>query len=214
MRKQPATTPSRPPSRRGRPRADEIEQRRQRVKDVAYAELVEHGYQNMTMSGIAKSAGASKETLYSWFGNREGLFTALIIENADASAERVQAALDGNADPYDTLVGYAAGLLNLLTDERSIALNRAAMSSPELAATLLQSGRHRVGPVVESYLADLSDAGYITVEDPADGFTLLYGLVVRDAQIRVLLGEDPPGPDQITTRAREAVDQFLRLCRP
>ena len=39
----------------------------------------------------------------------------LIELNADASAERVRVALDTGADPHDTLVGYATGLLTLLT---------------------------------------------------------------------------------------------------
>lgn len=208
------TTSTRPgTARRGRPRADELEERRQRVIDAAYAELVESGYQNVTMSGVASRAGASKETLYSWFGNKEGLFTTLIVENADASAERVHTALDAEADPYDTLVGYANGLLGLLTSERSIALNQASMTSPELAATLLQSGRHRVGPLVESYLATLAEAGYLKVTNPADSFTLLYGLVIRDTQIRVLLGEKPPSSVERTKRARAAVDQFLELSK-
>lgn len=201
-------------ARRGRPRADELEERRQRVIDAAYAELVERGYQNATMSGVAARAGASKETLYSWFGNKEGLFTTLIVENADASAERVHAALDAEADPYDTLVGYAFGLLSLLTSDRSIALNQASMTSPELAATLLESGRHRVGPLVESYLATLAEAGYLKIDDPAEAFTLLYGLVVRDTQIRALLGEKPPSSSERTKRARAAVDQFLVLSKP
>ena len=163
------------------------------------------------MVGSGNGGGHDEETLYSWFGNKEGLFTTLIVENADASAERVHAALDADADPYDTLASYAKGLLSLLTSERSIALNQASMTSPELAATLLQSGRHRVGPLVESYLATLAEAGYLKITDPADAFTLLYGLVVRDTQIRVLLGEKPPSSTERTKRARVAVDQFLEL---
>lgn len=203
-----------PQTRRGRPRVGERGERRQRVIDAAFAELLEHGYENVTMLGIASRAGASKETLYSWFGSRDGLFTAMIEQNADNSAERVQAALAGDEDPHQTLVGYATGLLTLLTDDRSVVLNRAAMTSSELAATLLASGRHRVGPIVERYLDRLRTTGYLRIDDPADAFTLLYGLVVRDTQIRVLLGEPGPTRSQIAARAEGAVEQFLQLTRP
>ncbi len=182
--------------------------------DAAYAELLEHGYEKLTMLAVAKRAGASKETLYSWYGNRDGLFAALIQDNADASADQVTSALAADADPYDTLTGYATGLLSLLTSARSVALNQAAMASGELAEILLASGRHRIGPVVEEYLARLSDTGFLTINDPADAFSLLYGLVIQDTQIRVLLGEQPPSGDEITTRARAAVDRFLELTRP
>jgi AcrR family transcriptional regulator len=214
----PETDPSKAertgPRRRGRPRAGEREERRQRVLDAAFDELLEHGYEKLTMLGIASRAGASKETLYAWFGNREGLFAALITANADASAERVQAALDSGGEHRATLVDYATGLLTLLTSDRSIALNRASMSSPELARILLSSGRHRVGPIVEEYLARLAAAGHLDIADPAEAFTVLYGLVVRDTQIRVLLGEPPPSCHRIAIRAEHAVDQFLQLTQP
>lgn len=196
-------------SRRGRPRKGEQQQRRQRVIDTALAELVERGYDRVTMLGIATRAGASKETLYSWFGNREGLFAALIQDLADRAAERIQAALDGDKDPIETLTVFATGLLTLLTGEQSIALNRAAMNSPDLAEILLASGRYRAGPLVEQYLARLTDAGYLHITDPPEAFRLLYGLVIQDTQIRVLLGEPPPSKAVIATQAATAVDRFL-----
>ena len=199
------------PSRRGRPRAGEHEARRQAVIDAAYEELVEHGYERLTMLGIASRAGASKETLYSWFGSREGLFVALINDNAEGAAARVEKALEGRDDPRETLVGFATGLLLLLTGDRSVALNRAAMQSEELAVILLASGRHRVGPLVEKYLARISDEGRLAIEDPADAFRVLFGLVVQDTQIRVLLGEPPPSTKVLKDQAATAVDRFLAL---
>ena len=200
-----------PPSRRGRPRAGEREQRQQRVLDAVLAELVEHGYDNATTAGIASRAGVSKETLYSWFGSRDGLFEALIRRNADASAERVNAALDSDADERATLIAYASGLLTLLTGAGSIALNRAAMQSPQLAELLLRAGRHRIGPLVERYLAALHAAGRLHVPDPPAAFRLLYGLVVQDTQIRVLLGERPPSRRAIAAHAEAAIDRFIHL---
>ena len=198
-------------TRRGRPRAGEQADRRRRVITAALDELIEHGYERVTMLGVASRAGASKETLYRWFGSKEGLFAALIEANADQSAERVRQALEGDADPEEILVGYAVGLLTLLTGAPSVALNRAAVASPDLAEVLLVNGRHRVGPLVEAYLARLSDDGVLEVADPAEAFELLYGLVIRDTQIRVLLGEPGPGPEAIRRRATTAVAEFLLL---
>ena len=196
---------------RGRPRAADAAARRARVIDAAFDELVDRGYDKVTMSGIARRAGASKETLYSWFGNRDGLFATLIGENADEAAARVAAALAADDDARDTLIAFADGRLTLLTSERSIALNRAAMSSPALATVLLAGGRHRIGPLVETYLTALHDAGVIDAPDPSGAFGLLYGLTIRDTQIRVLLGEPAPPASMRHTDAVEAVDRFLAL---
>lgn len=192
-------------SRRGRPRADDEADRRRAVLDAAFAELVAAGYEGVTMLGIARRAGASKETLYAWFGNRQGLFAALIRDQAEQANERVTAALAAGGDAPSTLRGFAEGLLALLTGERSLALNRAAMTSPELARTLLEQGRHRTGPLVERYLAQLG------IADPPDAFQLLYGLVMRDTQIRCLLGEPAPSPADLRAQAASAVDRFLTL---
>lgn len=204
-------TPNARPSRRGRLPSDEREERRAAVVEAAFLELLEQGADGVTMLKIARRAGASKETLYSWFGNRDGLLSAMIVANADATAERVASALVGE-DPRDTLAAFGAGLLRLLTNPRSLALNRAAMTNPALASELLASGRHRVGPIVESYLAAASASGTLAVHDPPTAFETFYGLVIRDTQIRVLLGEPEPSETAIRHRAEVGTDQFLMLC--
>ncbi len=103
------------------------------------------------------------------------------------------------------LTDAATGLLDLLLGPASLALNCAAMSSPQLADVLLQHGWHTTGPLVERYLARLG------VGEPAEAFTLFYGLVVRDSQIRALLGEPPPTAAARRRRAEDAVDRFLHL---
>jgi len=200
-------------SRRGRLPAEEREERRAAVIEAAFVELLERGADGVTMLAIARRAGASKETLYSWFGNRDGLLSAMIVSNADATAERIATALGGDDVPRETLAVFGAGLLRLLTDPRSLALNRAAMTNPVLAKELLASGRHRVGPIVESYLAAGSASGGLPVRDAKTAFETFYGLVIRDTQIRVLLGESVPSAATIRQQAADGTDQFVALCR-
>jgi len=76
---------------------------------------------------------------------------------------------------------------------------------------LLAEGRHRTGPIVEAYLARLAAAGRLRIHDPAEAFQLLYGLVVQDLQIRVLLGEPPPPREALAARVRTAVERFLAI---
>ena len=178
----------------------------------------EQGYQAVSMQAIATRAGASKETLYAWFGDRDGLITALIERNADVSATRLRQILA--TDPHDhdaavaRLTGYAEALLRLLTSDTSVALNRAAMTSPALARQLLAGGRHRVGPVVEQFFARLHAAGLIGEPDAAQAYRVFYGLVVQDTQIRVLLGEPAPSMREIRRQAARAVRAFFACCSP
>jgi AcrR family transcriptional regulator len=209
------TTRGRPGPRRGRPPAGSSAAHREVILDAVFELLAERGYQGTTMAAVAARAGSSKETLYAWFGSKQGLFTALIRRQAEAANQAVATALDGGGghDPAATLTAFATKLLLLLLGERSVALNRAALAEPdgELAAVLLAQGRHRTGPIVEAYLARLAAEGHLGIDDPADAFQLLYGLVIQDLQIRVLLGEPPPSRDALAEQGRVAVERFLAL---
>ncbi|GIH75956.1 TetR/AcrR family transcriptional regulator [Planobispora longispora] len=198
-------------SRRGRPRSGEQAARRRAALDAALAELVEHGVEGMTMQAVAARAGSSKESLYTWFGNRQGMLAALIQRQSEQVNAAVTAALERPSEPRATLTAIAENLLALLVGDASVALNRAAMASGELSELLLRHGRHSTGPLVEDYLGRLAAEGLLRIDDPAEAFRLLYGLAVRDLQIRVLLGERPPSADSVRADARTAVDRFLAL---
>ncbi|WP_304454048.1 TetR/AcrR family transcriptional regulator C-terminal domain-containing protein [Nocardiopsis sp. YSL2] len=199
------------PSRRGRPRSGEQARRRRAALDAALAELLERGVSGITMQAVARRAGSSKESLYAWFGNRQGLLAALIEWQAEQVNAAVATALDRSADPRATLTAVARNLLTLLVGDVSVALNRAAMTSPELAGLLLRHGRHTTGPLVAEFLGHLAGAGVLRLDDPEEAFQLFYGLVVRDLQIRVLLGEPAPVEGDVRAQARVAVDRFLAL---
>jgi AcrR family transcriptional regulator len=197
---------------RGRPRASESAERRQAVLDAAYAVLAEQGYERTSMLAVAQRAGASKETLYSWFGGKAGLFAAVIQSGAaptNAVGPKTETSADD--DPRAGLVAMMTNLLTLLTGERSVTVNRAAIAAPELAEVLLAQGRHRTGPLIAGHLRALMDRGVLVPSDPEVVVRTLYGLVIRDSQIRVLLGEPAPDPADIATQAEQGVDAFLRL---
>ena len=68
--------------------------RRAHILDVAAKILAERGYRDTTMLEVARRASASKETLYAWFGDKLGLFEAVMRRNAGA----VRLALNGHLD--------------------------------------------------------------------------------------------------------------------
>jgi AcrR family transcriptional regulator len=208
------TTTSTSLRRRGRPPAAERAGRRDAALDAALAEIRDKGFERLTMSGVAARAGSSKESLYVWFGSKEGLVAELIRRQSARTNTAVESALTMNQPAREVLVGIATNLLNVLLSDTSLALNRAAMSSPVLAAMLLQHGRHTTGPLIERYLARLHRDGLMQFEDPAEAFRLFYGLTIQDSQIRALLGEPPPNAAERSRMARSAVSRFIALAAP
>ena len=200
--------------RRGRPPAAERAGRRDAALDAALAEIRDNGFERLTMSGVAARAGSSKESLYVWFGSKEGLVAEVIRRQSARTNTAVESALTMNQPAREVLVGIATNLLNVLLSDTSLALNRAAMFSPALAAILLQHGRHTTGPLIERYLARLHRDGLMQFEDPAEAFRLFYGLTIQDTQIRALLGEPPPNAAERSRMARSAVSRFIALAAP
>jgi AcrR family transcriptional regulator len=200
--------------RRGRPPAAERAGRRDAALDAALAEIRDNGFERLTMSAVAARAGSSKESLYIWFDNKEGLVAHLIRRQSARTNAAVEAALTASRPPQDVLIGIATNLLNVLLSDTSLALNRAAMSSPALAAILLQHGRHTTGPLIERYLSQLHQDQVIQTDDTAEAFRLFYGLTIQDSQIRALLGERPPDATERVRRAELAVSRFLSLAAP
>lgn len=194
------------------------DQRRREVLGAALELVVDVGYANASMTQIARHAGASKETLYSWFGDRAGLFEALVQRNAEQANAGLAAALDEGRGARATLEEFGTQLLDLLLGEAALAINRAAIgelgTNPGLAKRLLAGGRFRTGDLMERYLQRQMDAGSLARMHPGDAFQLLYGLVVQDLQIRALLGDPAIAAVDRAGHAADAVGRFLELLEP
>lgn len=198
-------------SRRGRPRAADVAARRIAALEAAEAELIESGWAGFTVAVVAARARCSKESLYAWFGDRDGLVRELIRRQADRAVAALGGPLEHPAEPRVTLEAWGLALLRLLTGPVSVKLNRAAMTNPTLAQTLREEGRYRAGPAVEDYIDSLIEQGFLRRTTSAHAFGVLYGLLVQDLQIGVLLGAAPPPPGWLRARAAAGVDSFLRL---
>src|SRR3546814_9006259 len=59
--------------------------RRAAILEAAGQVFFEQGYAATSIDAIIERAGGSKRNIYSEFGSKEGLFTALVSESADAA---------------------------------------------------------------------------------------------------------------------------------
>ncbi len=164
--------------------------RQQQIETAAYKVLESKGYGGTSMLGIAKQARASNETLYNWYGDKQGLFQALVTRNADEVKQHLQDELETDNDALSILGTLGPKLLDLLTGDRAVALNRAAAadSSGELGAAISQSGREAVFPLLKKVLERARDDGQLTFDQPADAVGLYLDLLIGDQQIRRVIG--------------------------
>lgn len=192
-------------------RDDTRTKRQAQIAAAAYALLEEKGFAGTSMLAIARRAKASNETLYNWYGDKTGLFEALVRGNAAEMRALLEAGLSEGQDPWAMLDLLGPRLLEVLTGPRAVALNRAAAADATgtLGAALLRSGRETIAPLIADVMARLPEAGTHAPDTLAE---LWLSLLLGDLQIRCVAGHMPaPGAAARAARAREARTRFRAL---
>ncbi|MEL6921442.1 MAG: TetR/AcrR family transcriptional regulator [Pseudomonadota bacterium] len=189
------------------------DRRRAAIEDAAYAVLAEKGYKAASMLEIAKRAGASNETLYKWYGNKQGLFRSLIEGNAAQVTGMIDASLaqSGAQPALDVLQPIGEALLKVLTSDRAIAINRAAAGDVHdtgtLGAALAEGGRGTVLPRVAEVLGRVTGHG-----EPMQLAETWLALLVGDLQVRLVTGQaEAPAASDIKRRAQGAVSAIRTI---
>lgn len=175
-------------------RTDKKQKRHQEISEAAYALLDKHGYGGTSMLSIAKAAGASNETLYRWYGDKQNLFAAMVQDNAAAVKVNLEASLESDGDPLEALSVIGTKLLALLTSERAIALNRAAAAdnSGALGAALAEAGRGIIVPLLEQLFQRIAQEAHLPIADTSAAVEIYLGLLIGDLQIRRVIGQMAP----------------------
>lgn len=202
--------------RRPRTRRSSRAPRRAHILDVATKVLAERGYRDTTMLVIARRSSASKETLYAWFGDKLGLFEAVIRRNAGRVRLALNGPLDGDTSVESALTEFGRALATHLLCDNAVAIYRAAISEacsgPSLAGSLSKLGREPIHRTFVRYLQQCHERGVLFVVDPDEAVETFVGLLLGNAQTLRLLGIiDAPGQSEIEHRAAQAVEKFLRL---
>ena len=77
---------------------------------------------------------------------------------------------------------------------------------------MLENGRFAIGERLKPVLEAARDAGLLSFDDAETAFRTFFGLVARDVQIRLLLGDRLRLTDaEIARDAARATQQFLTL---
>lgn len=197
--------------------SESLTERQRAVLDATLAVMVEEG-DALTMTSVSRRASCSKETLYKWFGDRDGLLTATVRWQASkVQIPNVDRAKLDRAALVAALEQFASNWLRVISSETSIALNRMAVShaasgKDNLGSIVLKNGRNAMALRLRPLLEAAYEAGLLTFEDADEAFRTFFGLVLRDVQIRLLLGDAIQLSGQhIAADAARATGQFMAL---
>lgn len=209
-------------ARRGGPgaAAEGARDRRTEILDAAADLFLGQGFDQTAMDAVATRAGVSKATVYAHYGDKAGLFEAVIERGASALDVNLDRTLGGSAStPEPKLVQVATALLEASTRANYLAMLRVLLTErtrrPELTRALRRNDMPYAVGVVASILADDAARHGYTLVDPASHASLFVRMVAGSLQLDALLNPSfHPDRKLFESHARWVTEIFLRGVRP
>lgn len=84
----------------------EYRRHRQEILEAALELFSEKGFHNVSMNEIAQKAEFAVGTMYKFFENKEDLYKALVLEQADRFHRALTAAIEGPGDEIEKIRNY------------------------------------------------------------------------------------------------------------
>lgn len=132
-------------------RAEQAQQRRERILAIASAELPRRGYAATTIQLIARRAGVSPETVYKAFGGKAGLVRALYERGLEGrgpvpAPRRSESMVARARSPREVAFrwGQLTGEVSPIVSPVQLLLRAAATDDPEAAELLRQCDDQRL----------------------------------------------------------------------
>lgn len=188
--------------------------RRKELLDAAYKEFIDKGYVGASMEAIARRAHASKETLYSWFGDKGKLFQTLFETRLNELGDRVTPAAEKDPSPANVLPIIAEDVLrfSITIAPLTIATGAPRSEASRIAGRAISDERKRfVG-----YIEWCKRNGYIAFDDdPFEITSLFVAMAEGEWAMRLATGMlDKLTDDMIKRHAQRVTRIFLKALAP
>jgi TetR/AcrR family transcriptional regulator, mexJK operon transcriptional repressor len=196
-------------NRAGRPTAQELERRKQRVMQVATEMFVARGYAATTLLDIAKQAGVATRTLYQHFGDKEAIFREVIF--ARETAILAAPVVDQDEDLVAALRKAARYCYDLALRPSAIQVMRLMIAEsarfPELMSKVVTTIFSRFTMNIAQFFAQLADRGLIPAGDHERSAELFVDLVLGNRTVMIYFGWASAAPTERDIETK--VDVFI-----
>ncbi|MEE3624746.1 TetR/AcrR family transcriptional regulator [Nitrospirillum sp. BR 11752] len=209
-----AASPSQPPS----PPSDapklgrRAEARRAAMMDAALKVFMEKGFERTTLGDIVALSGGSRATLYDLFGDKEGLFLAVLEVVTAHISQLMNDIAESCGPPEEVLLQFGTSLLEALVQPDVMAMNRILVAEgrlfPDQLEGFFRSGPDQARGKVAAYLRRAADQGVIVVDDPMTAAHIFFGMVTAGYSFE---GQINPARLGDAADRHEYVQQVVRL---
>jgi AcrR family transcriptional regulator len=190
------------------------DEKRQEIVAVAREVFREKGYAAASMAEISARLGGSKGTLYGYFTSKEQLFSAVMLEMSQRSADSMLSELEQAADMQAVLPKVLHKLMALLCSDEFVDFRRMVISEAgrsQLGKLVYEQGPRRYLEKFAELFAAQMRLGRFRDANPLQASAHMVSLCMGVPVQLVLEGAiDPPSDVEIATAAQAAADVFLR----
>ncbi len=195
-------------------KSERLAERREVLLAAAADVFFEQGYAATSIDAIIDRAGGSKRNIYNEFGNKEGLFAALVSTFAEKALSSLVIEEVGGRDLRETLIAFGHQLMTIYMSPALIGVYRTIVAEanryPDLGRTFYECGPARATSRLAEVLEAAKARGEIHARDCIRVADHFVGLIRDNLHLQVVLGLRPP-PDEAETNevVLSAVDVFL-----
>lgn len=180
--------------------------------------FLREGFEGASVDQIARDAGVSKATLYSYFPDKQALFMAVLTSQCQMQSEQAMGIEILQRPVPEALYSIAQSFLTFLMSDFSIQVFRVCVAEstrfPELGRAFYDSGPKQVLDQIAAYLGSEKVAQELKIDDPYMAADQFLQLCRADMLLRRILNVDTDdSPEKMDRIARETVATFLARYR-
>lgn len=210
------TSTVKPDAEAKRPRRT-ADAQRAAILEAARDVFLEHGFAGASIDAVVERAGGSKATVYALFGNKQGLFGAVVaegVEQIDAMIGKVPVC----ASLEESLRAIAQAYLRVVLDPKRVALFRLVAGEsgrlPEIGDIFYRMGPQAGLKVTANFFRECAARQLLEVTDPDDLAASFIHATFGDLHFRAVCNPTRwPTKKEIERHIDFAVELFINGVR-
>jgi len=192
--------------------------RREALLQAAAEVFFEQGYVAASIDAIIERAGGSKRNIYSEFGSKEGLFSAIVTSSADMALSSLAIEDIKGRGLRETLTAFGQHLMDIYMSPTVIGVYRIAVTEairfPDLVRSFYEQGPGRAASHLADVLELARERGEIRADDCLCAAGHFVGMIRDNLHLQVVLGlRLPPSEEEKQKAVESAVEIFLNGIR-
>ena len=180
--------------------------------------FLKNGYTHTSMDAVALDAKVSKQTVYTYFTNKDVLFCQMIEDLCNAHSPPESILEDPSLTHEQALLKIGQGFMEIITSQRGIAIHRLLMTQanrhPRVAQLFFESGPVKMQRLLTNYLEKQVEAGAMAIENVDHAASYFFAMLKGWHHMRLILRIKPlPTKKELDAHVKETVAGFCKMYR-